>query len=192
MPFMTLMTPTLFEHFLRPRHIGDAGEPSFTGRAASLTCGANVRVSIQVDEEHRIVEAKFKAAGCSLLVAALSLITDRVAGKTISEAAIIARQPDLASSDLSRYEGSDCLSLAGDALIHALREFSDAAREDWLGNESLICTCFCVSEQSITQEILRKGLSSIAEVTRETNAGGGCGSCHPLIQELIEASIEDI
>lgn len=186
------MSSALLDHFISPRHVGNASEPSFAGRAASLTCGANVRLSIQVDEEHRIVDAKFKAAGCSLLVASLSLITDSIVGQTISEASVIARDPVLSSSELLQYQGSECLVLAGEALIKALREFSDAAREDWLGNESLICTCFCVSEQAIAQEIARKGLTSVSDVTRETNAGGGCGSCHALIEELIEASIEDI
>jgi len=58
----------------------------------------------------------------------------------------------------------------------------------WNGDEALICTCFCVSERVIETEIAEKGLATVSEVIRACNAGGGCGSCHPLIQELLEAS----
>jgi len=44
------------DHFVQPRNVGDTGEPSFVGRAASMQCGAAVRVSIQIDEQLHLVE----------------------------------------------------------------------------------------------------------------------------------------
>ena len=77
----------MVDHFLNPRNVGDADEPSFTGRAASLVCGAHVRFSIQVDEAHRVSQARFRAAGCDVLVAAASMLTEQVTGLTTAEAA---------------------------------------------------------------------------------------------------------
>ncbi len=181
------------DHFYSPRNVGDASEPSFTGRAASTSCGASLRVSIQVDESQRIAQARFKAAGCSVLVATLSLLTEAVTGKTTAEAATCAKSPGKLTGAMEGLDStrSDCVSLAVDALLNAIREFSNAAREDWLGSDSLICTCFCVSEQTINQEIIEKGITSVVEVTRVCGAGGGCGSCHSLIQDLIDLSLED-
>jgi NifU-like protein len=71
-------------------------------------------------------------------------------------------------------------------LLAAIREYSDAARDEWIGDEALICTCFFVSEHTIENEIASRGLTSVAEVTRACNAGGGCGSCHQLIQEILD------
>ena len=170
------------QHFFQPQNVGDAGEPSFVGKAASLECGATVRVSIQIDESHCIAEAKFRAAGCSALVASLSVLTERVSGMSPAEAAIIARS---AFSPFS--EQTECARLAADALLTAIQKYSDAARDEWNGDEALICTCFCVSERVIETEIAQKGLTEVAEVTRACNAGGGCGSCHPLIEEMITA-----
>ncbi len=79
-----------------------------------------------------------------------------------------------------------CPNLAYDALLAAIREFSDAARDEWAGEEALICTCFFVSERTIEHEIATRGLTTVAEVTRVCNAGGGCGSCHQLIQEILD------
>ena len=161
------------EHFFNPRNVGDTDEPGFTGRAASLICGAHVRFSIQVDEAQRVSQARFRAAGCNVLIAAASMLTEQVTGLTTAEAANIV------------IESTNCTALARDALLDAIREYSNAARDDWAGDEALICTCFFVSERTIEHEIQARGLTTVAEVTRACNAGGGCGSCHQLIQEIL-------
>ena len=168
--------------------MGDADEPRFVGRSASLTCGAHVRFSIQVDavqveNGHAISQARFRAAGCSDMVAAASMLTERVVGLTTAEAAEIAQHAAL--------EGVDprCASLACDALLDAIRDFSNAARDDWAGDEALICTCFFVSERTIEREIEARGLTTVAEVTMACNAGAGCGSCHQLIQEILDTEL---
>ncbi len=79
-----------------------------------------------------------------------------------------------------------CLALACEALLDAIRDYSNAARDDWAGDEALICTCFFVSERTIEREIQTRGLTTVVEVTQACNAGGGCGSCHQLIQEMLE------
>lgn len=161
------------DHFFNPRNVGDADEPSFTGRAVSLVCGAHVRLSIQVDEAQRVSQARFRAVGCNVLIAAASMLTEQITGMTTAEAATI----DPASTD--------CAALARDALLDAIREYSNAARDDWAGDEALICTCFFVSERTIEREIQTGGLTTVAEVTKACNAGAGCGSCHQLIQEIL-------
>ena len=168
--------------------MGDADEPSFSGRAASLICGAHVRFSLQVDEEHVVTQARFKAAGCSVLVASTSLLTERVANMSTAEAAVVGQNHE----DLRQYfpdlsvAQEHCPKLACEALLAAIREYSDAARDEWIGDEALICTCFFVSERTIEREIATRGLTTVAEVTQACNAGGGCGSCHQLIQEILE------
>jgi NifU-like protein len=176
------------DHFFNPRNVGDADEPSFVGRAASLVCGGHVRFSLQIDEEQRVSQAKFKAAGCSVLVASSSILTERVLNIPTAEAAIIGQDRDALRSSFPELEAGreHCPNLACEALLAAIREFSDAAREEWGGDEALICTCFFVSERTIEQEIATRGLNSVAEVTRVCNAGGGCGSCHQLIQEILD------
>ena len=165
------------DHFFNPRNVGDADEPRFEGRSASLTCGAHVRFSIQVDEAHTISQARFRAAGCSDLIAAASLLTEQVIGLTTAEAATIQQEPVGVDPE--------CARLAREALLDAIVDFSNAARDDWAGDEALICTCFFVSERTIEREIQAHGLTTVAEVTKACNAGAGCGSCHQLIQEIL-------
>jgi NifU-like protein len=163
------LSAQLCDHFFNPRNVGDAGEPSFTGRSASLSCGALVRFSIQVDEAHLISQARFRAAGCNVLIASGSFVTEQIRGMTTAEAAAFGQNAAAVSLD-------------------AIREYSNAARDDWAGDEALICTCFFVSERTIESEIQTRGLTTVAEVTKACNAGAGCGSCHQLIQEILETN----
>ncbi|SRR6266496_3547660 len=185
---MPHLPESLLDHFFAARNVGDAGEPSFTGRAASLECGASLRLSIQIDESHNISEAKFKAAGCQVLVASLSLLTEKIKGKTSAEAAACCQQPEDLGEQIGICEPgkSHCPGLACEALMVAIRQYSDSVREEWVGDEALICTCFFVSERTIELEIKQGELQSIAEVTRKCNAGAGCHSCFPLIQDMID------
>ena len=182
------------ERFLNPKNVGEAAEPSFVGRSASFKCGATLRISLQIDESQRIAEAKFKAAGCSVLVASASLLLEQVLGKTTGEAAALDQQVRLLEEQLgplgppgpSASGRSDCVSLACEALIAAIQAYSNSVRDDWEGDEALICTCFGVSEGRIEREIQANRLSSIAEVTKACKAGAGCRSCYPLIQDILD------
>lgn len=185
---MSDLPAAVADHFFNPRNIGDADEPRFVGRAASLICGAHVRFSVQIDEHQKVSQAKFKAAGCSVLVASASMLTQDVVNVPTADAAIIGQDRDALLSHFSEIEPGreHCSGLACDALLAAIREFSDAARDEWAGDEALICTCFFVSERTIEREIAARDLKTVAEVTRVCNAGGGCGSCHQLIQEILD------
>ena len=175
------------ERFLNPRNVGDAREPSFTGRGGSPVCGASARLAIQIDEAHNVSEAKFRAAGCEVLVATLSVLTERVTGMSTADAASVGQQPDAFISEFQvREDKHHCVRLACETLVAAVREYSDAARTEWNGDEALICTCFFVSEKTIEREIKSGGLTTVQDVTRVCNAGGGCGSCQPLIVEILE------
>ena len=181
------MSDKLADHFFNPRNVGDTDEPSFTGRAGSFLCGAAARLSIQIDETHNISDAKFRAAGCEFLVASLSLLTERVRGNTTAEAAVFGQShEELIAEIAAESTNLHCVQLACDVLLAAIREYSNAAREEWNGEETLICTCFFVSEQTIEREIKLRGLTTVREVTSACNAGGGCGSCQQLIMEILE------
>lgn len=176
------------EHFFNPKNVGEAAKPGFVGRSASFSCGAAVRISLHIDESQRITEAKFRAAGCTILVASASLLTDQILGKTTGEAAALSQRPEHIVEELGigETERGECPALACEALISAIRQYSDSVRDDWEGDEALICTCFCVSERTIEREIETNGLTTIAEVTKACKAGAGCRSCYSLIEDILD------
>ena len=176
------------EQFLNPGNVGEAALPNFIGRSASFACGAVARISLHFDDAQRIVDARFKVAGCTVLVTALSAITERVKNATTAEAAALADDLDTIERSLGPAAAGrgECVLLASEALLEAIRAYSDSARDHWVGDDALICSCFGVSQQTIENEIQTKQLDSIAAVTRACNAGAGCRSCYPLIEDILE------
>src|SRR5215472_472270 len=177
------------EHFRNPRNVGELEGPVFVGRAGSVRCGAVVKVTLRIDQAQRIAEARFKAAGCSALVAAASLLTEQIKDRSTAEAAVIGQTPAKLFDDDESSAATEAIACAGivcQAVLSAIWSFSDSVREEWEGEEALICSCFCVSERTIESEIEQRRLSTIAEVTRACRAGGGCRSCHPLIEDMLE------
>lgn len=176
--------------FLNPANVGDATEPSFVGGAASFECGATIRISLHVDDAQRIDDARFRVAGCSTLVAAASFITKQVKGETTGDAASLAQRPNIVNERIGSVapERRVCVALACEALLAAITRYSDSRRDEWSGDEALICTCFGVSEKTIEDAIRVNTLSTIEDVTRTCNAGAGCRSCYPLIQDILDSA----
>ena len=178
------------EHFLEPRNTGDIRDASTCAEAGSFTCGAIFRLSLEINREtQRIADAKFKSTGCGYLVASASVITEIIKGLTTAEAATASQ---FLQETLTEYFGAPpkgkehCARLCSEALRESVARYSQRVRDEWTGEEALICTCFGVSEKRIEQAISEKSLRTVREVTRACNAGGGCQSCHPLIEEILE------
>jgi NifU-like protein len=178
------------EHFFNPQNVGNIANAEAVAGAGSVICGATLKVWLSVDESQRITDAKFKSAGCRYLVAANSLLTEQVKGKTTAEAAVLGQSPNSVIEEFGEWpaDRDHCAALACEALILAVKQFSDSVREEWTGEEALICTCFGVSERTIENEIKTSGLRTIAEVTKACNAGAGCRSCYSLIEDILEST----
>lgn len=186
------------EHFLNPRNVGEAQDADAIGEAGSFVCGSVLRLSLKIDAGlQQVTDAKFKATGCGFLIASASMLTEIIKDLLISRAATL---PESAITDwLGELpeERRHCIALCYEALLAALANYHNATREEWTGDEALICTCFGVSEKSIERAIHTRSLRTVEEVTRACHAGGGCQSCIPLIVDILDdywrtASMRDI
>ena len=52
--------------------------------------------------------------------------------------------------------------------------------------EDVICKCFQVNEATIRASIKKDNLTEIDQVTESCEAGGGCHTCHILLQLFID------
>jgi nitrogen fixation NifU-like protein len=79
----------IVDHFQNPRNVGSldqSGDNVGTGIVGAPECGDVMKLQIQVDDEDRIVDAKFKTFGCGSAIASSSLATEWVKGRTLDEA----------------------------------------------------------------------------------------------------------
>ena len=79
----------VMDHFNNPRNIGslDKNDASVgTGVVGAPECGDVMKLQIKVDEQGVITEAKFKTFGCVSAIAASSLATEWLKGKTVDQA----------------------------------------------------------------------------------------------------------
>ena len=79
----------VIDHYEQPRNVGslDPNDDSVgTGLVGAPECGDVMKLQIKVDDDGNITDAKFKTFGCGSAIAASSLATEWVNGKSIDEA----------------------------------------------------------------------------------------------------------
>ena len=115
----------VIEHFEKPRNIGslDNRDSSVgTGLVGAPECGDVMKLQIKVDDENRIVDAKFKTFGCGSAIASSSLATEWVKGKTVDEASMIQNTEIVKELSLPPVK-IHCSVLAEDAIKAAIKDY---------------------------------------------------------------------
>ncbi|WP_158737313.1 nitrite reductase large subunit NirB [Alteribacillus sp. YIM 98480] len=60
-----------------------------------------------------------------------------------------------------------------------------------MADDEQICDCNGVCKGEIVEAINNDGLSTVADITKHTNAGRSCGGCKPLVSDLLSATLGD-
>ena len=79
----------VIDHFNNPRNVGSLDKSSQrvgTGIVGAPECGDVMKLQIEVDDDGTIVDAKFKTFGCGSAIAASSLATEWLKGRSINKA----------------------------------------------------------------------------------------------------------
>jgi nitrogen fixation NifU-like protein len=115
----------VMDHFTNPRNVGSLDKNALdvgTGIVGAPECGDVMKLQIRVDTDGRIVDAKFKTFGCGSAIAASSLATEWLKGRTVQQATEL-RNSDIADELSLPPVKIHCSVLAEDAV--------KAAIEDW-------------------------------------------------------------
>ncbi len=89
---MGMYNDTVVEHFMNPHNVGEIEDASGVGVFGSPVCGDMMQMSIKVDDNGVITDAKFKTYGCGSAIASSSIATDMIIGKTVEEALEVTNQ----------------------------------------------------------------------------------------------------
>ena len=115
----------VLEHYERPRNIGslDSGDDSVgTALVGAPECGDVMKLQIKVDENEKIIDAKFKTFGCGSAIASSSLATEWVKGKSIDEANTLQNTDIVKELSLPPVK-IHCSVLAEDAIKGAIADY---------------------------------------------------------------------
>lgn len=181
-------TDKVKEHFLNPKNVGEIENPDAVAEVGSIACGDALKLTMKLDENKKIVDARFKTFGCASAIASASALTELLKGKTIEEAEKITNQ------EIADYLGGlppekmHCSVLGQEALEKAIENYRGVSHKK--PEEVIVCACFGVTDGEIERAIRQNHLTSIEEVTNYTKAGGGCGNCHEKIQAIIDRVYE--
>ena len=112
------------DHFNNPRNVGSldkSDEGVGTGMVGAPECGDVMKLQIRVNAAGQIIDAKFKTYGCGSAIAASSLATEWVKGKTIEQAMAI-RNTEIASELALPPVKMHCSVLAEEAIKAAVAD----------------------------------------------------------------------
>jgi nitrogen fixation NifU-like protein len=91
---------TVLEHFRRPRNQRALERPTVTREGYNALCGDRVRIELEVDGA-TIRAAAFTANACAICTASASLLTERVGGASVEDAARITDDEVIAGLEAS-------------------------------------------------------------------------------------------
>jgi len=82
----TLYNETVMDHFTNPRNMGDLKDADGIGEVGAAACGDIMKMSLKIDDKtNTIIDAKFKTFGCGSAIAASSMATELIKGRTIDD-----------------------------------------------------------------------------------------------------------
>jgi len=176
------------DHFLHPRNVGEIENPDAVGEVGNISCGDALKLTLKLDENGRICDAKFKTFGCASAIASSSALTEIVQGLTMDEAAKITNQDIVEKLGQLPEAKVHCSVMGMEALQAAIANYKGETME---GEEDehegrIVCKCFGVTDHKIRKVAKENNLHEVEEITNYTKAGGACGMCVEEIQEILD------
>lgn len=110
------------DHIANPRNVGELENPSGIGDVTNEVCLDRIRLTVRVEGE-RIIDAKVKATGCPPTIAAASVLTELIIGRSFEELQSLTRKDVVNALGHLPPAKTHCAVLAIDALRTAIEDF---------------------------------------------------------------------
>jgi len=121
----------ILDHSRNPRNKRKPDAVTFSGRKANMSCGDTVQFFVRLGGDGRIEEVGFDGVGCAISMAATSMLTDDVLGKSLDEVTAMEQ------ADIERLLGAEigptrvkCAMLGLETLKRAVEDYGEGRRRE--------------------------------------------------------------
>jgi NifU-like protein len=180
-------TDKVQQHFLNPQNVGEIDKPSGRGDVGSLACGDALKLTLKINSDDIITDAKFKTFGCASAIASSSVLTEMVTGMSVEEAAKVTNEDIADALGGLPKEKMHCSVMGREALEAAIADYRGLVLP--MAEGEVVCECFGVTDLEVIRAINESSLRSVEEITNFTKAGGGCGKCEDKLRELLQTTV---
>jgi nitrogen fixation protein NifU and related proteins len=115
-------SPIVIDHFQNPRNVGELADANARASVSNPVCGDVLQLMLHISAG-RIAAVRFKTFGCEAAIAASSLLTEMIQGKTLTDVQDIT--PEMITAALGGLPKVKlhAASLAEEALKEALEHY---------------------------------------------------------------------
>jgi nitrogen fixation NifU-like protein len=110
------------DHFDHPRNVGVIENADAEALVSNPACGDMMHLYLRIDND-RIVEATFKTMGCPAAIAASSITTEMLIGRTVEESLTLTREEVTTALGGLSPQKVHCSVLSEDAIKAAINNY---------------------------------------------------------------------
>ena len=137
---MALYNDTVMEHFMNPHNVGEIENPDGKGVYGSPVCGDMMLITLPVDDDEVIQDAKFKTFGCGSAIASSSMATDMIKGMKVEEALELSNEKIVEELGGLPAIKIHCSVLAEHAIKNAIYDYAQRHDKHYAGLEGYVPT----------------------------------------------------
>lgn len=113
----------VMNEFANPKNVGFIEDADAVGKVGNASCGDIMEISLKIDENEVITDAKFRTFGCAAAIATSSVATQMVIGKTVDEALDLKNKDVVEELEGLPPQKIHCSVLAEEAIKEAIKDY---------------------------------------------------------------------
>lgn len=113
----------VMNEFANPQNVGVIDNADGVGKVGNASCGDIMEISLKIDDNDVITDAKFRTFGCAAAIATSSVATQMVIGKNIDDALKIENKDVVEVLEGLPPQKIHCSVLAEEAIKEAINDY---------------------------------------------------------------------
>ncbi len=109
--------------FANPKNVGYIENASGYGKVGNASCGDIMEISLDIDDNGIIRDAKFRTFGCAAAIATSSMATEMVKGKSVEDALKLKNADVVEALEGLPPQKIHCSVLAEEAIKEAINDY---------------------------------------------------------------------